>query len=151
VTDSVWKPHVTVAAIIQDAGRFLLVEEHTDEGIRINQPAGHLEPDESLEAAAVREALEETAYLFRPEWLVGIYRWRQPAADRVYLRFAFAGPVLGHEPHRSLDTGILRPLWLSLDEIRAQRARHRSPLVERCIEDYLAGHRHPLGLLAHYP
>jgi 8-oxo-dGTP pyrophosphatase MutT (NUDIX family) len=151
MSESIWKPHVTVAAVIERSGRFLLVEEETDEGIRINQPAGHLEPDESLAEGAVREALEETGYGFRPEWLVGVYRWRHPGADRVYLRFAFSGPVVAHEPQRPLDAGILRPLWLTIEELRAEAPRHRSPLVLRCVEDYLAGRRYPLELLAHYP
>lgn len=147
MSEAVWKPHVTVAAVVERDGRFLFVEEDTDEGIRINQPAGHLDPGESLLAAAVRETLEETAWRFEPEALVGVYRWHNPGLDRTYLRFAFAGRVHGHDPARALDTGILRTLWLTPDELRAEAPRHRSPLVQRCVDDWLAGRRHPLDLL----
>ena len=146
----IWKPHVTVAAVIERDGKFLLVEEHTPQGLRFNQPAGHLEAHESLFDAAVRETLEESAYHFVPTHLTGIYRWHGAEANRTYLRFAFAGKLAGYEEHRALDTGIVCALWLSLDEIRATQSRHRSPLVLRCIEDYLAGHRYPLELITHY-
>lgn len=146
----IWKPHVTVAAVIEQDGKFLLVEEETEDGIRFNQPAGHWEPDETLEQGVAREALEETAYHFSPEWLQGIYRWRHPRKDITYLRFAFAGRVLDHEPQRQLDSGILRAVWLSPDEIRVTADRHRSPLVVRCVEDYLAGKRYPLDLVTHF-
>ena len=147
----VWMPHVTVAAVIEHEGRFLLVEEETDDGVRFNQPAGHLEADESLLEAVVREALEETAYHFVPESLVGIYRWPHPTRDLTYLRFAFAGRVRGQEAGRALDTGIIAPRWLSLDEIRARTPQLRSPLVLRCCEDWLAGKRHALDVLTHFP
>ncbi len=146
----IWKPNVTVAAVLEQDGKFLLVEEETADGIRFNQPAGHLEPDESLPQGAMRETLEESGYSFRPEWLVGIYRWRHPEKDVTYLRFAFTGPLTGHDPERPLDSGILRAAWFSLDEIRACSPRHRSPLVLRCVEDYLAGSRYPLDILTHY-
>ena len=146
----IWKPHVTVAAIVERDGRFLLVEEETDEGIRFNQPAGHLEPGEALVDAVVREALEETAYHFKPTHLVGIYHWKHPAKDITYLRFAFAGELRGYEAGRPLDDGIVGARWLTLDEVRATQARHRSPLILRCCEDYLAGRRYPLELLVHY-
>lgn len=146
----IWKPNVTVAAVVEQDGKFLLVEEETAEGIRFNQPAGHWEADETLAQGAVREALEETAYHFCPEWLLGVYRWRHPSRDVTYLRFAFAGSVHGHEPQRPLDSGILRAAWLSLEEIRATADRHRSPLVLQCIEDYLAGKRYPLELITHF-
>ena len=145
-----WKPNVTVAAILERDGKFLLVEEETEDGIRFNQPAGHLECREALTDAVVREALEETAYHFRPTALVGIYNWRNEDKDITYLRFAFAGEVVGHEPERPLDTGIIAAHWLSLDEIRALQGRHRSPLILRCIEDWLAGKRYPLDLVTHY-
>ncbi len=146
----VWKPEVTVAAVTERDGRFLLVEEHTDRGLLFNQPAGHLEADESILAAVVRETLEETAWDFLPEHLIGIYRWRHPDSEITYIRFAFSGRVQRHYPERGLDTGIVRATWLSPYEIRASRARHRSPLVVRCMEDYLAGVRAPLDLLVHY-
>ncbi|HJW01938.1 MAG TPA: NUDIX hydrolase [Azospira sp.] len=146
-----WKPNVTVAAVVERDGRFLLVEEETDDGLRFNQPAGHLEEGESLVAACAREALEETAHHFRPTALVGIYQWPRPAGDITYLRFAFAGEVIGFDPERKLDTGIVGARWLTLDEVRATRERHRSPLILQCIEDYLAGKRYPLELITHYP
>jgi 8-oxo-dGTP pyrophosphatase MutT (NUDIX family) len=139
-----------VAAVVERDGRFLVVEEETDDGLRFNQPAGHLEKGESLVAAAAREALEETAHRFRPEFLVGIYQWPKPGSDITYLRFAFGGSVEGFEPERRLDDGIVRAVWLSLDELRATRERHRSPLILQCCEDYLAGRRFPLDLLRHY-
>jgi len=141
---------VTVAAIAEREGRFLVVEEETDEGVRLNQPAGHLEPEESLIEAVVRETLEETAYGFVPRSLLGVYRWRHPAKGISYVRFAFVGEVTGPETGRALDAGILRALWLTPAELSAQAARHRSPLVQRCIQDYLAGRRFPLDLLIHY-
>ena len=112
----IWKPNVTVAAVVEQDGRFLMVEEETDDGLRFNQPAGHLEKGESLVAAAAREALEETAHRFRPGFLVGIYQWPKPGSDITYLRFAFGGSVEGFEPERRLDDGIVRAVWLSLDE-----------------------------------
>lgn len=169
---TIWKPHVVVAAIVERDGRFLMVEEITEDGLRYNQPAGHLEAHESLLDAVVREALEETAHHFVPEALLGVYRWRacphpgplpptgeadiaslrdsQPRTDRVYLRFAFTGRVTGVDPESSLDTGILRALWLAPAEIDALKAQHRSPLVAQCIADYQAGRRYPLDLLTHY-
>ena len=146
----VWKPNVTVAAVIAHAGKFLLVEDETAQGARFNQPAGHLEADETLLAAAVRETLEESAYHFTPSHLIGIYRWHAVESDTTYLRFAFTGDIAGHEADRALDTGILQAVWLTPDEIRASKTRHRSPLVLRCMEDYLAGKRYPLDLLVHY-
>jgi len=146
----IWKPNATVAAVIEHDGKFLLVEEKTSQGIRYNQPAGHLEANESLLAAATRETLEESAYSFTPQHVLGIYRWHSPTSDTTYLRFAFTGAITGHDVNRQLDTGIIQALWLTPDEIRATQAQHRSPLVLRCIEDYLAGNRYPLELLVHY-
>lgn len=146
----IWKPNVTVAAVIEQDGKFLMVEEETTEGIRFNQPAGHWEADETLVQGAVRETLEETAYHFSPECLLGIYCWSHPGKDITYLRFAFAGKAHGHEPQRPLDSGILRAVWLSQEEIRATVERHRSPLVLKCVEDYLAGTRYPLELVTHF-
>jgi 8-oxo-dGTP pyrophosphatase MutT (NUDIX family) len=146
----IWKPNVTVAAVVERDGKFLLVEEETDDGLRYNQPAGHLECRESLVDAAIRETLEETACSFVPQYLVGVYNWRNEAKDVTYLRFAFGGEITGHDPARALDTGIVAARWLSLDEIRALAPRHRSPLILRCIEDWLAGKRYPLELVTHY-
>ncbi|MDD5404182.1 MAG: NUDIX hydrolase [Sulfuricella sp.] len=146
----IWKPNVTVAAIIEQDGKFLLVEEETDEGPMFNQPAGHWEPGETLAAGVIREAREETAYTFAPAWLLGIYSWHHPRKDITYLRFAFTGSVSAHDPLQTLDTGIIRAVWLSPDEMRASRARHRSPLVLQCVEDHLAGRQFPLDLISHY-
>ncbi len=145
-----WKPNVTVAAVIERDGRFLVVEEETAEGLRLNQPAGHLEDGESLVAAAAREAFEETAHRFVPESLVGIYQWPRPQGDITYLRFAFAGRAGEQVPGASLDTGIVRALWLTRAELEASRERHRSPLVLRCVDDWIVGRRYPLELIRHY-
>lgn len=144
-----WKPSVTVAAVIERDGRFLLIEEHTPEGLRLNNPAGHLDPGESPEQGCAREALEETAHTFTPTALVGIYlsRFQRGTEDITYLRFAYCGAVGAPDPARSLDTGIVRTLWLTADEVRASAARHRSPLVLQCMEDFLAGQRYPLALV----
>ena len=143
----VWKPHVTVAAVIERDGKFLLVEEETDSGIRYNQPAGHLECREALVDAVIREVLEETACTFVPQYLVGVYNWRNEAKDLTYLRFTFGGEVVAHDAQRQLDGGIIAAHWLSLDEIQAVQARLRSPMVMRCMNDYLSGQRCPLELL----
>jgi len=146
----IWKPNVTVAAVIERDGKFLLVEEETSQGLRFNQPAGHLEAGESLLSGVAREVLEESAYHFVPQHLLGIYRWHSTESNITYLRFAFTGKITGHEADRQLDSGILHAVWLTPDEIRATQARHRSPLILRCVEDYLAGKRYPLELLVHY-
>lgn len=154
-----WKPSVTVAAVIEQAGRYLLIEEHTPEGLRLNNPAGHLELGESLVQACVREALEETAHAFTPDYLIGVYlaRFQRPLArdhaeqDITYLRFAFGGTVGALQPDRSLDEGIVQVCWLSLEEIRSSVERHRSPLVLQCIEDHARQLRHPLTLLHTHP
>ncbi|OHC71533.1 MAG: NUDIX hydrolase [Rhodocyclales bacterium GWA2_65_20] len=149
----VWKPNVTVAALIERDGRFLLVEEETDDAIcpvRFNQPAGHLDAGESLIQACAREALEETAWHFAPTALVGIYQWPRPAGDITYLRFAFAGDLGEFEAGRALDAGILRAVWMTPAEIAAVQDRHRSPLILQCVQDWLAGRRFPLDLIRHY-
>lgn len=146
----IWKPNVTVAAIIFRDGKYLLVEEETDAGLRFNQPAGHLECGEDLLDAVVREALEETAYHFKPTALVGIYNWRNRDKDVTYLRFAFSGELYGWEAERKLDDGIVAARWLTVEEVRACADRHRSPLILQCIEDHAAGKRYPLDLLTHY-
>ena len=149
--DTRWKPNVTVAAIIERDGRYLLVEEHTPEGLRLNNPAGHLDPAASPAQACAREALEETTHLFEPTHLVGVYLSRfqreSTGEDVTYLRLAFGGELGEAQAGRSLDSGIVRTLWMTPDEVRASRERHRSPLVLRCIEDHLAGQRHPLELI----
>jgi 8-oxo-dGTP pyrophosphatase MutT (NUDIX family) len=149
-----WKPSVTVAAVVERGGRYLMVEEQTREGLRLNNPAGHLDPGESLEQAVVREVLEETACRFTPEALVGVYlsRFRrQDGEDVTYLRFAFSGSVGEPDPARKLDDGIVRTLWMTPDELRASQARHRSPLVLQSLDDHLAGRRFPLQLLTAHP
>jgi 8-oxo-dGTP pyrophosphatase MutT (NUDIX family) len=146
-----WKPSVTVAAVIERDGRFLLVEEETAEGLKLNNPAGHLEPGESPADACARETLEETGHLFRPTALLGIYlvRARRNSAgdDTTYLRLAFCGELGAHDAARPLDHGIVRTLWLTLGEIRDSAGRHRSPLVLKCVEDYAAGMRYPLSAI----
>jgi 8-oxo-dGTP pyrophosphatase MutT (NUDIX family) len=136
-----------VAAVVERDGRFLLVEERIGDGLRINQPAGHLEDGEGLGEAVSRETLEETARVFTPRGLVGVYRWRNPHNGETFLRFAFYGEVSEQDPHRDLDPDISRSLWLSPQALTAHRARLRSPLVWVCIRDYLRGRRHPLELL----
>ncbi len=149
--DTRWKPNVTVAAIIERDGRYLLVEEHTQEGLRLNNPAGHLDPCESPAEGCAREALEETAHPFTPRALVGVYlsRFQRPSTgeDITYLRLAFCGDLGDFQAERSLDEGIVRTVWMTPDEVRASADRHRSPLVLRCIEDHLAGQRYPLDLI----
>lgn len=143
----IWKPNVVVAAIIERDGKFLLVEEEADGEIVLNQPAGHLDEGETLIDAVIRETLEETAWHIEPTALLGVYRWPHPRNGSTYLRFAFIARAVREEIGRALDHGCLRALWLTPAEIRAQRARHRSPQVERCLDDYLAGTRYPLDSL----
>lgn len=155
-----WKPSVTVAAVIEQDGRYLLVEEMTSEGLKLNNPAGHLDPGEGLAEAAAREALEETARPFTPEALVGIYlaRLRRPATndttgedDIHYLRFAYCGTVGEPIAGRTLDHPVQRTLWMTLDEVRASQARHRSPLLLQCVEDHAAGRRYPMAVVHTHP
>ena len=149
--DTRWKPNVTVAAIIEKDGRYLLIEEHTQEGLRLNNPAGHLDPGESPAEGCAREALEETAHAFTPTALVGIYlsRFQRPTTgeDITYLRMAFCGEIGELQPHLRLDEGIVRTLWMTPEEVRASADRHRSPLVLQCIEDHLAGQRFALNVI----
>ena len=146
-----FRPNTTVAAIIEHDGRYLLVEEHTPEGLKLNNPAGHLDPGESPQQGVVRETLEETKRVFTPDAMVGVYlsRFVRPATgeDVTYLRLAYCGSVGDEMPGRSLDTGIVRTLWMTPDELRASSARHRSALVLQCVEDHLAGRRYPLHLV----
>lgn len=144
----IWRPSVTVAAVIERGGRFLLVEEEVEGRRVLNQPAGHLDPDESLAAACRREVLEETAHHFAPRALVGIYRWHYAPRDVTFLRFCFCGDIERVEAGRPLDRGIIAAPWLTLDELLGKKAQHRSPLVEQCVRDFLAGKRFPLELLS---
>lgn len=145
ITD--WTPHVTVAAIIERDHQFLMVEELAGGLQVINQPAGHLEFNESLKEAVVRETLEETTWHFIPQAITGIYRWINPQNNETFLRICFCGECVNQEPEGELDDNILRTLWLSRDELTKQPKKLRSPLVLRCIDDYLSGQRHDLALL----
>jgi ADP-ribose pyrophosphatase YjhB (NUDIX family) len=142
-----WRPNATVAAVVEQDGRFLVVEQTVRGRAVWNQPAGHLEDGESLLEAVVRETREETAWAFEPRGLVGIYRWRRAAAAVTYLRFTFFGQAVSHEPERALDPDIQRCLWVSRAELTAARDRLRSPMVLRAVDDYLNGPRYPLDLL----
>ena len=146
-----WKPSVTVAAVIERDGRFLLVEEKTNSGLKLNNPAGHLDPGETPEQGCAREALEESAHVFTPTALLGLYLARSmknsTGEDQTYLRIAFSGELGAYDPNRPLDEGIVRTLWMTPEEVRASAGRHRSPLVLKCIEDYLSGVRYPLSVI----
>ena len=144
---TVWKPSATVAAVVERNGRFLFVEESIDGRRVLNQPAGHLDPDESLVAACRREVLEETAHRFEPTALIGIYRWHYAPKDVTFLRFCFRGRIEGVDP-RPLDPQIAALHWLTRDELVARRAEHRSPLVQRCVDDFIAGRRFPLEVFS---
>ena len=141
-------PDVTVAAVAEVAGRFLLVEERINGRLLFNQPAGHVEHGETLLAAVVREVREETAWHFNPQSLLGVYLWRNRASGRTVLRFAFTGPVSDHDAARPLDQGIVRTHWLTPEELDRRQSQLRSPLVQRCVRDYLAGHRCDLQSVA---
>jgi len=142
-----WKPHATVAAIVEKNGKFLMVEEKVGGEIVYNQPAGHLEPNESLIEAVIRETQEETAWKFTPEALIGVYLWPQPKTDRTFLRFAFCGSCSDHQGEQALDDGILQALWLSKEELQNSK-KLRSPMVIQNINDYLAGQRYPLEIIS---
>lgn len=143
----VLKSELTVAAIAEREGRFLVVEERSNRRIVFNQPAGHVEDGESFVAAVVRETLEETAWTFQPESVVGIYLWRHPRTRQAILRVAFCGAVGSHDPQRTLDEGIVRAHWMTREQLVAESARLRTPMVLRCIDDYLAGARFSLDVL----
>lgn len=145
------RPRITVGAVIEREGRFLLVEEQSGESTVYNQPAGHLETGENLLEAVARETREETAWQFRPTALLGIYHWASPKNQVTYLRFCFTGECLNHDPHQALDKGIIRTWWLAREEVAALTPRLRSPLVMRCIDDYLSGKRYPLTLYTDIP
>lgn len=141
-----WKPHVTVAAVVENEGKFLMVEECIEGKMVLNQPAGHLEPGESLIQAVIRETLEETAWHFQPQYLIGIYRWAR-TEDDAFLRFAFAGSCISHDKSRQLDPDIHQALWINRDTITLDSINLRSPMVMTCIQDYLQGRRYPLDIL----
>lgn len=143
----IWTAHTTVATIVEHEGRFLMVEEDSDGSIVFNQPAGHLDEGESLTEAAMRETLEETAWHVHITGLIGLYQWRSPENGITYLRFCFAGERMRHDAGRTLDDGILRAAWMGRDELVAQQKKLRSPMVLRCIDDYLAGKRYPLEII----
>ncbi len=142
-----WAPHVTVAAIIEHNHKFLFVEENTRSGIKLNQPAGHLEPDESIIDAVIRETQEETAHSIEPQYLTGIYRWYSKNNDFTYIRFCFYAKSIAYDDKQALDTGIITTLWLTQAEITQQQDKCRSPLVIECLSDYIYGQRYPLSLL----
>ena len=144
----IWKPSVTVAAVIERGGRFLLVEERIDGRRVLNQPAGHLDPGESLVAACRREVLEETAHDFEPRALIGVYRWYYAPQDVTFLRFCFAGDAGALHKDRKLDEGIIAAHWLTPVELAVRKGDHRSPLVAKCVADFLAGRRYPLDLFS---
>jgi len=143
-----WAPHVTVAAIIERDGKFLLVDEVVNGNRVLNQPAGHLEEGETLIDAVIRETLEETAWHFRPSALLGIYRWRQPGGGHTFLRVAFSGEITSHDADRELDAGIIRSVWMTASQLASARRRLRSPMVLRCVNDYRSGARHALSIVS---
>lgn len=143
----IWTPHLTVAAIVERDNRFLVVEEHAEAGKVLNQPAGHVEEHESVTEAAIRETLEETGRHFTPSAITGIYRWRSPLNQVTYLRICYSGDCSARDHDIDLDSDIITTHWLSYDELSGNAARLRSPLVLRCIDDYLSGKRLPLDLI----
>jgi 8-oxo-dGTP pyrophosphatase MutT (NUDIX family) len=145
---AVWKPSATVAAVIERGGKFLFVQERIDGRLVLNQPAGHLDPGESLVAACSREVLEETAHRFTPTALVGIYRWHYAAKDVTFLRFCFSGVIDSVEKGRRLDKEIVALQWLGVEELKQRKSEHRSPLVQSCVDDFLTGRRYPLEVLS---
>ncbi|WP_426703197.1 NUDIX hydrolase [Rhodanobacter sp. Col0626] len=150
-TAEIWRPHVTVACVVADGGRYLMVEEEVDGRIAYNQPAGHLDDGESLMAAAVRETLEETGWAVELLHLIGVHQWRSTEHGDAVVRFSFAARAIGHDPDRPLDTGIRRALWLTRAEIAALGERLRSPMILQSIDLWLAGQRLPLSVLSHLP
>ena len=146
-----WQPDVTVATVVVQDGKLLMVEERAQGRLVFNQPAGHLEPDESLQEAALRETREETGWDVALTAFIGAYQWKAPDSEagpgRHYLRFAFAAEPVAHDAARVLDEGIVQALWMSPQELQQQHARHRSPLVWQVVQDYLAGRRSPRSML----
>jgi 8-oxo-dGTP pyrophosphatase MutT (NUDIX family) len=147
----IWKPELTVAAVVEQQGRFLVVEERVAHRLVFNQPAGHVEEGEDLLHAVVRETLEETAWQFQPQAIVGVYLWKNPANEKSFLRVAYTGIAANHDPHRRLDRAILRVHWLTRDQLLGRQSHLRSPMVLRCVDDYLAGTRLPLESLTQLP
>ena len=145
--ETIWKPNMTVATIVEQDGRFLIVEEETDAGIVFNQPAGHLDEGETLEHAAVRETYEETAWRVQVVGVVGVYQWRKPPSGPTFVRVCFAAQGIDFDNTATLDKEIIRTHWLSRKEVQQRTQRLRSPMVLRCIDDYLAGRRFPLNLI----
>lgn len=145
------QPEITVAAVVERVGRFLIVEERVSRRIVFNQPAGHVEEGEAFANAVVREVLEETAWQFRPQAIVGIYLWQHPETARSFLRIAYSGTVSDHDASRPLDRGILRTHWFTRDQLLGYVQRLRTPMVLRCVDDFLAGARYPLELVTHLP
>ncbi len=144
-----WKPHVTVASIVEKDNRFLCVKELIDGKEVINQPAGHLDPNETLFDAVIRETQEETGYTVEPEYLVGIYQWKHPTKDKTFLRFVFSASISDHNPDQELDTGILEALWHSEEELNGDNISIRSPMVLQAINDYKQGKKYPVNLVQH--
>ena len=142
-----WTPHTTVAAVIEKDGKFLIVEEESEGKIVYNQPAGHLDEDETLIEAVIRETLEETAWHFKPENVTGVYQYKSSGNGTTYIRFCFSGQCNQHEPDRKLDDGILRAIWMSYEELLCEKDKLRSPMVLQCIDDFLAGNQYPLELI----
>lgn len=148
----VWTPRATVAAVIEREGRFLIVEEpaRNSEGTVFNQPAGHLEKDESLQQAVIREVNEETAWQFTPQYILGVYQYQPPAGDKTYMRTTYVGTVDNHQPDQILEDGIIQACWLTRSELLARSSQLRSPMVIVCIDDYLKGIRYPLELYRNF-
>ena len=144
-----WQPHIVVAAVVERGGRYLIVEEFINSELRLNQPAGHWEPNETLFEGVVREALEETAWDVRPSGFLGVYAWHPTDLPYPFVRFSFVAEALKHHPDRPLDQGIQRALWMTREELLAQRELHRGPAVMQCIEDHRAGRIFPLDVIRH--
>jgi 8-oxo-dGTP pyrophosphatase MutT (NUDIX family) len=148
VSEIIWKPHTTVASLCERDGKYLLVREKIAGRIVFNQPAGHLDPGESLIEAVIRETLEETRYCFTPKMLLGVYRYSpQPSGNETYIRFLFRGDT-GERLEGELDQGIIAAEWLSYGEVLACQAQHRSPMVMQSIEDFRTGRGYPLDLIS---
>ncbi len=143
-----WTPHVTVASILKQNDKYLFVQERKDKRLVLNQPAGHWEQGETLIEAAIRETLEETCWHFEPQAITGIYQWHHQRRDETFLRFCFSGTMLDHDSTRTLDSDIESIIWLTEDELSAQQDLHRSPLVQRCMDDYLSGIQHDLRIIS---
>ena len=147
----IWTPRLTVAAVIETDGKFLMVEERKDARTVYNQPAGHVENQESIQDAIIREVKEETAWDFTPEYIVGFYKWRKQDIDTTIIRLCFAGSVTHHDPKQALDDGILAANWFSHEEITAIDAqRMRSPMVRQCLDDYRRNIKYPLEMISEW-